>query len=363
MKSSGPYRIKDLYLYDDKGNRMDAFQGDFTTKAYDVPEKELPAAELNGKYEDYGSDVNGDGIYDYLTIDVGVEVIDPGNYSLMGYLYDNNGRNVVWSLGSGEMVPGTNTIHMDFDGKTIWGHKFNGTYRLKDLRLFRGDSENENLSLEDIREDAYATRSYDFTQFVDPIWPEKILSGSGSGEMLLTILVKTVIPVFRERYSLDIVGVNMPPVSSNWTVTGSKYGYSYDLPGIHMPAKPNNFTILASGVKDLNVGVKKDPVEDGINSTRSWISARSVAGKDGMATIENDQISPGRYQFKVFGEAAENSTKVDLEMRIVKKLLINGNFRLALNMSGLPSGNYSLDARALNGSFNLDQIGLEGASL
>ncbi len=59
----------------------------------------------------------------------------------------------------------------------------------------------------------------------------------------------------------------MPPISSNWTVTGTKNGYSYDLPGIRMPGKPNNFTVLASNVKNLNVGVKKDPVEGGSNFT------------------------------------------------------------------------------------------------
>ena len=155
----------------------------------------------------------------------------------------------------------------------------------------------------------------------------------------------------------------MPPISSNWTVKGSRTGYSYDLPGVHMPNKPNNFIVMARGVKNLNVGVRKDPVKNGINFTRSWISAQSVADADGTASVENDLISPGRYQFKIFGEAAENVSQVDLTMTLVKKIIVNGRFNLAINTSGFPTGEYSISAKALNGSFSLDELALEGLSI
>jgi hypothetical protein len=67
-------------------------------------------------------------------------------------------------------------------------------------------------------------------------------------------------------------------------------------------------------------------------------------------------ISPGRYQFKIFGDAADNTSQVFLEMEVVKKLVINGKFNLALNTSGFPLGNYSINARALNGSFKFDEM-------
>ncbi len=171
-------------------------------------------AKLTGSYSDYGSDINNDGLYEYLTVDVGVMVYDPGNYSVMGYLYDDNGKNVVWSLGS-EMLPiGSNILHMDFDGKTIERHKFNGTYHLKELQLVRGDSVIENLSMVDIVMDATVTHPYDYREFVDPVWPEKSLSGDGKGEILLTIQVSSILPVFqgqiqhgyrRSQYATNII--------------------------------------------------------------------------------------------------------------------------------------------------------------
>jgi hypothetical protein len=175
--------------------------------------------------------------------------------------------------------------------------------------------------------------------------------------------VRSVLPVYEGRYSYDLVGVNMPPISSNWTVKSSEGGYAYDLPGVHMPAKPNDFSVTATGVKNLNVGVKQDrsgmPQMASSIQNRSWISAQAGAGEDGSAVVKSEYISPGRYQFKIFGEAAGNATEVGLEMKVVKKLVIRGDFRLALNMSGFPEGSYSVDAKALNGSFRFDEIRLD----
>jgi hypothetical protein len=366
LKSPGPYSIESLSLYDENGKEIDKFVGNYITKTYrtnyDNSTPPGPRAKLTGIYSDYGSDINNDGLFEYLTVDVGVMVYDPGNYSVMGYLYDENGKKVVWSLGSAILPIGPNTLHMDFDGKTIELHKFNGTYHLKELQLVRGDSAIENLSMVDTIMDATATLPYDYKEFVDPVWPEKILSGNGKGEILLTIQVSSILPVFHGRYSMDIVGASMPPISSNWTVTGTKNGYSYDLPGIYMPNKPNNFTVKASNVKNLNVGVKKDPVEGRANITRTWISTRANADKDGIARIDNDMISPGRYQFKIFGDAIDNATQVALEMKVVKKLIINGRFDLALNTSGFPTSNYSINAKAINESVRFDEINLNGPS-
>ncbi len=155
----------------------------------------------------------------------------------------------------------------------------------------------------------------------------------------------------------------MPPISSNWTVSGSNNGYAYDLPGVHMPSKPNNFTITAGGVKNINVGIrKKQPAGSGTDFFRTWVSSQAQAGGDGVAVMENDMISPGEYQFKIFGDAADEATNVTLEMKVLKKLMINGDFKLALNTSGFPSGNYSISAHAINGSFKLDEVSMKAPS-
>jgi hypothetical protein len=368
LRSPGPYRVKKLILYDEDNNEIDRSNGPYTTKAYNDLDFGSPMARLDDNYSDYGSDTGLDGLYRYLTVDVGVLVSEPGNYSMMASLYGADRKEIVWSVGYANLSAGHNIMHMDFDGKTIEKQKVNGPYQLKNVTLYRQSPGNgslagpivDDLSIQDVRGEAYVTKAYNYTQFEDPSWTERILSGSGSGEILLTISVKDKVPVFRGRYSLDIVGVNMPPISSNWTVSESKGGYVYWLPGVYMPERPNNFTVEANGVKNLNVGVKQDrsgmPQMASKRQNRAWVSSRADASKEGIATLESNFISPGRYQFKVFGDAVENVSQVALEMKVVKKLVITGKFRLSLNTSGFPAGNYSFSAKALNGSMRLDEI-------
>jgi hypothetical protein len=144
--------------------------------------------------------------------------------------------------------------------------------------------------------------------------------------------------------------------------------------GIYMPNKPNNITMTATGVKDVNVGLKKlQPAKysnewenntwDSGTKTRMWVSSQTIADDNGVAVAESDLISPGNYHVKVFGDAADNASQVSLTMTMVKKLFINGKFDLSINTSGFPDGNYSIDARALNGSLSLDKLSIEGFSL
>jgi hypothetical protein len=172
MTAPGPYRLISLTLYDDSWNvidEVDESAAAFTTQEYQDLEIKMRGARLNGNYSDYGSDINGDGYYDYLTTDAGIEVFLPGNYSLMGFLCDSRGKELVWSMGFGYFLPGIHTMHIDFDGKSLRQKQINGPYTLCNLSLSRGDSVQENLSTEDIAMMGYETKPYSYTQFVDPV--------------------------------------------------------------------------------------------------------------------------------------------------------------------------------------------------
>jgi hypothetical protein len=165
MKSPGPYGLKNLVLYDEDENVVDRSSAKYTTREYG--EMETKTARLNGNYSDYGSDIDGDGLYDYLTLDVGVDVYAPGNYSLLSFLCDSQGRGLVWSLGFEHLLPGTHTMHVDFDGKTLWESKVNGPYKLCNLSLISGDSSVENLTSEDSVHGTYLTGPYNYTEFMN----------------------------------------------------------------------------------------------------------------------------------------------------------------------------------------------------
>jgi len=315
-------------------------------------------AILSGEYKDRAVDVDGDGLYDLLIVEAGVEVTYPGEYSLMGFLYTLGDVEVVWSIDHRRFEVGNQTMILEFDGKTIETSGMDGPYRLKKVVLSSGSSPAGQQICDHLPE-AYQTGAYNSSEFADPTRSEKTISGTGYGELLLTFTVEDAAPVYSGRYSYDIVNITIPPISTPIEVAGSKTGYAYTLPGIFMPDKPNNFTVTAEGVKNLNIGLKKPQGE----RIRTWVSTQVEASEEGMATEETDLISPGSYHVKIFGDALDDVTMVNLTMTMEKKLIIEGEFSLGIDTTGFPSGNYSINAKAVNGSFSLDEIEIGGLSI
>jgi hypothetical protein len=165
--------------------------------------------------------------------------------------------------------------------------KLNGPYRLGNLSFTWGSATMGLIPISRLN-DAYRTRPYNATDFVDPANTDKNLSGSGKGELLLTLSINTIVPVFSGRYMYDVVGLNMPPLSTPIVVKGSKTGYDLSMPGIFIPKKPNNFTVTARPVKNINVGLMKLQG----NLERTWVSSQFLANDSGTARADTDLISP-----------------------------------------------------------------------
>lgn len=315
-------------------------------------------AKLAGNYSDRSIDIDGDGLYDVLIVEAEVEVLTSGEYSLMGFLYTLHDEEVVWSIDHGMFDPGRHSMLLEFDGGTIEKSGKDGPYILKKVVLSSGSSPS-GQKICDYATTAYRTSHYESSEFTYPSPSVKTISGTGRGEILVTFTVESTTPVHSGRYSYDIVGISIPPIASPMTVKGSKTGYAFDLPGVFMPNKPNNFTVTAEGARNLNIGLKKPQGE----RIRTWVTTLVEATEDGVAKAETDLISPGSYHVKIFGDAAEGATQVNLTMTMEKKLIIDGRFSLGINTTGFPSGNYSVDARAVNGTFTLDEFKIGGLSM
>lgn len=345
--------------------------GHAETAANVTLQSSMDLAALTGNYTDHGLDVNNDGRYEFLAVNVGVDVQTSGEYSVMGSLYDQKNEEIIWAIDHKRLYPGHNRMELDFDGKAIQSHGVSGQYRLGDVKLTFGSS-NMGMILIQTVPTAYRTSFYNASDFVDPVRTDKIISGSGHGELLLKITINKSLPVFSGKYSFDVVGINIPPFSSTFSVTPKEglAGYAYDLAGISLPGKPNNFTVSGRYVKNINVGLKKlqgsyensSMVWKG-KATRIWITTQIPADSNGVATADSDLISPGNYQAKIFGDAADNASQVDLTMTMVKKMIVGGRFNLSINTTGFPAGNYSISAKAINGSLSLDELAVEGLSI
>jgi hypothetical protein len=121
--------------------------------------------------------------------------------------------------------------------------------------------------------------------------------------------------------------------------------YEYESSSVEVPQKPNTFAVTATGVKDLNVGVKI-----GI-----WISKRFTA-TNGVASISQSNVPPGRYDLKVFGEALDGGSSINLDVvaGTAVKADSAGKYSLSIDTSGIAAGAYKIEGA---GETKIIQIG------
>ncbi|MBN1235722.1 MAG: hypothetical protein JW999_06690 [Methanotrichaceae archaeon] len=116
----------------------------------------------------------------------------------------------------------------------------------------------------------------------------------------------------------------------NLPVTGGEYKYETT---VEVPQKPNRFTVSAKNVQDFNAGVKI-----GI-----WIT-KSFQASGGTARISQADVPPGRYNLKMFGKALPGSTVVPVNVQAQTQVQADpeGKYKLIIDTSGVPSGDYRI---------------------
>ncbi len=118
--------------------------------------------------------------------------------------------------------------------------------------------------------------------------------------------------------------------SLNLPVKGGQYEYETSL---QIPEKPNSFRITARNIQDLNAGVKM-----GI-----WLTKRFQA-KDGVASLSQSDVPPGRYDIKIFGEATPGAATVPIGVvaETTTKADSEGKYTLVIDTSGIPDTEYKI---------------------
>lgn len=120
--------------------------------------------------------------------------------------------------------------------------------------------------------------------------------------------------------------------SLNLPVSAGRYEYATE---VTIPQKPNRITVTARDVEDFNAGVKM-----GI-----WIT-KSFPASSGTARISQRDVPPGRYDLKMFGNALPGSTDipVSVEAETEVKADSQGRYALDIDTSGIPAGEYKIEA-------------------
>ncbi len=130
---NGPYNLS-VFLGDGTYAILDYRIGSYLTSGYSFTEFARPIILFTGNYNHYGIDSDSNGLYDYLTMDVEVNVTIAGNYEVYGNLYAGDAF-IDYVKNYTYLNEGISTIKLNFDGVTIHANSINGPYKLKDLTI------------------------------------------------------------------------------------------------------------------------------------------------------------------------------------------------------------------------------------
>lgn len=148
----------------------------FSRSAFALATVSRSTSSITGPFHDTGLDTDGDGLFNNLAIEVGVNITDAARYSLSGTLTDSHG-NALTARSVATLNPGSNVVTLKFDGETIFNGRVDGPYTLTSLRL---DEEGDLEILPvDERDTATQTAAYSYLSFQHP---PIFLTGNGSAE-------------------------------------------------------------------------------------------------------------------------------------------------------------------------------------
>lgn len=159
----GSFVLDNIRLYDKDYIKLEELYECYTTSTYNYTDFEGPFANFTGVFSDYGYDKDGDGLYDYLTIDVGINITREGIYEIEGVLEDRFGHEIEDDVEIEDYFEvGIHTVQLNFSGEKIYEHEVNGPYTLADLDL---DERGSHFVVMASLREAYNTSYYEYTDF------------------------------------------------------------------------------------------------------------------------------------------------------------------------------------------------------
>ncbi|MHA2102855.1 MAG: right-handed parallel beta-helix repeat-containing protein [Candidatus Hodarchaeales archaeon] len=161
---NGPYTIGFAYIISDQGFQQ-FLTNTYNTSYYSYTDFKPPAAYLTGNYWDKGEDTDGDGKFNQLVIDVGVNVTKSGEYSLSLSLTPSNQTHLsISEYADGYWNVGVHNISLIIEDYEIFSQRLNTSYTVSYVRLY--DQYNDLL---DQTSNDYITNVYSYSEFDTPI--------------------------------------------------------------------------------------------------------------------------------------------------------------------------------------------------
>ena len=231
---NGPYRVS-LSLSDSNWNWLG--WDEHTTQAYLYTQFQPPAAVLYPPHSDYGLDTDGDGLYDYLVVKVGLDVRTAKKLQVVGYMMGGYGGTPIdWEMREVDLQTGKQTVELRFDGWMLYSGCF-----------------------------------------------------EGSG----TVVILLLDPAGEEQTWMDIMGIRVPMTGWIGVGTHTTAWYSYDK---FKPTAPAiGAVVLNQPVKRLSPGeaIAIDLTERGTTVTKVSVIAKTAISAPTISIVETPEALPG----------------------------------------------------------------------
>ena len=147
-----------IFIYDADWNSID--YSNFYTSSYNYDDFDPPGVLFSTPYSDFGLDTDGDSYYDALVVNITLEVLKDGYYTIQMYVYDYFYDDYItdvmagWNLSAGEVM-----VQISIPGLDIYESGLDGPY------VLYMDLYDDFNSTDD---DTYETGTYGYTDFDGP---------------------------------------------------------------------------------------------------------------------------------------------------------------------------------------------------
>lgn len=120
------------------------------------------SSAITGPFRDFGSDSDGNGFFNILVVELGLDITAQANYRVRGILKDANGKTLDAST-EAILGVGSRTVALQFNGEEIFNNRVDGPYSLSLVRL----AEESNFEILPVDEamDVHQTAAYSFRAF------------------------------------------------------------------------------------------------------------------------------------------------------------------------------------------------------
>lgn len=183
--TSGPYILRNLLLSRAEGEGLDEIEQAYTAQNVSAGEPvsgftTIPVQDSGGigplgvgitttTYLEVPVDQDNNGKYDSLQIKVGMQVVNPDEYQLEGWLVDEQGNLVSWAhTGPVVLEAGNHELSLTYEGRTLSDYmkthaQASQKFTLVALKLYTGPLKWDEIN--DEVDTAYTTNTYSFGQF------------------------------------------------------------------------------------------------------------------------------------------------------------------------------------------------------